>query len=84
MGVNKVGVVSRGTSPMSRFAEHFILTYQFRVSPSLRVKCRFEPTCSNYALGAYRKYGFCKATIKSMWRLMRCNPFNRGQRVDWP
>ncbi|MFC1923838.1 membrane protein insertion efficiency factor YidD [Chloroflexota bacterium] len=69
---------------MTRFAERFILTYQLRVSPRLGAQCRFEPTCSNYALYAYRKYGFCKATAKTLWRLMRCNPFNRGGGVDWP
>ena len=69
---------------MSRFAERFIVTYQTRVSPGLNVRCRFEPTCSHYALGAYRKYGFYKATAKSLWRLMRCHPLNQGQRVDWP
>ena len=77
------GLVRR-LSPMSRFAERFILTYQTRVSPGLNVRCRFEPTCSSYALGAYRKYGFIKATAKAVWRLMRCNPLKKGVTADPP
>lgn len=41
-------------------------------------KCRFTPTCSQYALEAYSRYGFFKATIKTIWRILRCNPFSKG------
>lgn len=68
----------------SRFAERFILTYKERVSPRLGARCRFEPTCSDYALESYRRNGFLKATAKTVWRILRCNPFNGGPRIDNP
>lgn len=68
----------RKLSPASRFAERFILTYKERVSPSLGTNCRYVPSCSEYGLESYRKYGFVKATVKTVWRLMRCNPLNGG------
>jgi len=40
--------------------------------------CRFQPTCSVYALEAYKKYGFLIGSAKTVWRLLRCNPFNKG------
>jgi putative membrane protein insertion efficiency factor len=40
--------------------------------------CRFEPTCSEYAMDAYRKKTFLTATTMSVWRLCRCNPWSKG------
>lgn len=40
--------------------------------------CRFTPTCSEYALLAYEKYGFFKGTVLTVWRILRCNPFSKG------
>lgn len=40
--------------------------------------CKFTPTCSQYALEAYEKYGFFKGTALSVWRILRCNPFSKG------
>ncbi len=40
--------------------------------------CRFTPTCSAYALEAYRKRGFIVGTILTVWRILRCNPFCAG------
>ena len=64
-------------SPTSRFAVRFIESYQRSVSGRLGGGCRFQPSCSNYGLEAYRRYGFVKATRKTAWRLLRCNPLNR-------
>lgn len=75
---------ARKRSRFSRFAERFIETYKRRVSPQLGARCRFEPSCSEYGLEAYRRYGFLKATGKTAWRLARCNPLNRGPRFDPP
>ena len=41
-------------------------------------KCRFAPTCSAYALEALEKYGAFKGTYLTIWRILRCNPFNEG------
>lgn len=40
--------------------------------------CRFRPTCSEYAILAIEKYGVIKGTIKASWRILRCNPWNKG------
>lgn len=40
--------------------------------------CRFRPTCSEYAISALEKYGFLKGGIRALWRVLRCNPWNRG------
>jgi len=40
--------------------------------------CRFQPTCSEYAIGAIAKYGVLKGGLKAAWRVMRCNPWNKG------
>jgi len=40
--------------------------------------CRFRPTCSDYSLQAIEKYGVIKGGLKSLWRVLRCNPFGRG------
>lgn len=74
--------VERPKSAPSRFAERFILTYKERVSPRLGAHCRFQPTCSEYGLECYRRHGFLKATAKTAWRLLRCNPLNNGPRHD--
>jgi uncharacterized protein len=68
----------------SRFAIRFIETYRDRVSSRLGARCRFEPSCSAYALEAYRTYAFAKATGKTLWRVARCNRWNRGRTVDPP
>jgi uncharacterized protein len=40
--------------------------------------CRFSPTCSEYAVTALEKYGFIKGGLKASWRILRCNPWNKG------
>lgn len=40
--------------------------------------CRFTPTCSDYGIQAIEKYGVIKGGLKTIWRVMRCNPFNKG------
>ena len=41
-------------------------------------QCRFRPTCSDYAMAAFDKYGVLKGGWKTIKRLIRCNPFNSG------
>jgi putative membrane protein insertion efficiency factor len=40
--------------------------------------CRFEPTCSTYAIDAICKYGPFKGVAMAVWRVLRCNPWNPG------
>jgi putative membrane protein insertion efficiency factor len=75
----------RRLSRPSRFALRFIETYRAGVAPRLKTGCRFTPTCSEYGLSAYSRYGFVHATGKTLWRLMRCSRRRRGAPiVDLP
>lgn len=40
--------------------------------------CRFYPTCSEYSVHAVQKYGPIKGVLIATWRILRCNPFNKG------
>ena len=40
--------------------------------------CRFNPSCSEYGVQAIEKYGIFKGGLKTCWRVLRCNPFNKG------
>jgi uncharacterized protein len=57
--------------------------YQSFISPGLGCNCRFYPSCSSYAVRAIKKYGALKGSRKSVWRILKCNPFNKGG-VDLP
>ncbi len=52
--------------------------YQRRFSGALPGGCRFQPTCSHYGYEAIERYGILKGAALTIWRLARCNPFNRG------
>jgi putative membrane protein insertion efficiency factor len=55
-----------------------ILIYRWTVSPLLGQRCKYHPSCSQYALDALRRYGFVKGSILAGWRLLRCNPWSHG------
>lgn len=55
-----------------------IKLYQKYISPSLKPRCRFYPTCSAYALEAFQTYGFFKGTYLSVRRILKCHPFHKG------
>jgi putative membrane protein insertion efficiency factor len=52
-----------------------IKLYQYVISPILGPKCRFTPTCSNYALQAFKKYGLFKGFWLTVKRISRCHPW---------
>jgi putative membrane protein insertion efficiency factor len=52
--------------------------YQVAVRPLLPPLCRFRPSCSEYMIEAVNKYGPLRGACKGMWRICRCNPWNRG------
>ncbi|NRA65188.1 MAG: membrane protein insertion efficiency factor YidD [Pseudobacteriovorax sp.] len=68
---------------MSRFLFGIIRIYQIVISPLLGPRCRFYPTCSNYALQCLDKYPVRTAVLKTLKRLSRCHPWNPGG-VDLP
>ena len=63
---------------MSRLASLFVRTYQVVISPLLGPRCKYHPTCSQYAIDALREYGFVRGAILAGWRLLRCNPWSHG------
>ncbi len=52
--------------------------YQRILSPALPRRCRYEPTCSHYAVQAIREFGILRGLVLAAWRLLRCNPFSPG------
>ena len=55
-----------------------IVVYQRLISPALPRRCKYEPTCSSYAVDAIRTYGILKGAVLAGWRLLRCNPWSHG------
>jgi len=56
--------------------------YQRRISPAYPRRCRFEPTCSEYAVQAIGKYGALKGGDLAAGRLCRCHPFSKRDYYD--
>lgn len=67
---------------MKRFLLALIRFYRKHISPAFPPSCRFTPTCSQYALEAIEKYGAGKGSWLAVKRLIRCNPFNKGDIYD--
>jgi len=75
----------------NRLAQVLVRFYQITLSPDhgpLRHIfpggfCRYTPSCSSYTHEAIGKYGLIRGTIKSIWRILRCNPWSKGG-IDLP
>ena len=52
--------------------------YRLAVSPLLGPRCKYHPTCSQYALDALEEYGLARGAVLVAWRLLRCNPWSHG------
>ena len=52
--------------------------YQRFVSPMLGSRCRYYPSCSEYAAQAIERFGILRGLVLAGWRLLRCNPFSHG------
>jgi putative membrane protein insertion efficiency factor len=55
-----------------------IILYQRFISPAFPRRCKYEPTCSLYAVQAIRRFGILRGLVLAAWRLLRCNPFSHG------
>lgn len=60
-----------------------IRAYQRLVSPLIRPRCKYYPSCSEYAVLAVREFGVIRGSVLAGWRLLRCNPCSHGG-VDHP
>lgn len=56
--------------------------YQKQISPAIPPRCRYIPTCSQYAFEAVTKYGALKGGYLTVRRLLRCHPFSRRGPYD--
>lgn len=56
----------------------FVYLYKVCISPLLPHACRFTPSCSTYALQAFKEWGFFKGLMLSIKRVFRCNPTTKG------
>lgn len=68
-------------SPLARLLIAALRGYQAWLSPlfaALGARCRFEPSCSQYAVDAVQTRGPLRGLGLAVWRLLRCNPFNAG------
>jgi putative membrane protein insertion efficiency factor len=61
-----------------RIVQAPILLYQRVISPAFPRRCRYEPTCSSYAVQALRQFGILRGLALATWRVLRCNPFSHG------
>ena len=60
---------------MRRLFLLLIRFYQICISPLIPPRCRYVPTCSQYALEAVQKYGAAKGGYLAAKRICRCHPF---------
>ena len=61
-----------------RFMVGFIKVYRLLLSPWLGNSCRFEPTCSVYAIGALERHGALAGSCLTLRRIARCQPWCQG------
>jgi hypothetical protein len=52
--------------------------YQSYLRPHLFGNCKFTPTCSEYGIGCFERYGFIRGGWLTLRRLVRCHPFAKG------
>jgi putative membrane protein insertion efficiency factor len=55
-----------------------IRLYQRVISPVIPARCKYHPSCSQYAVEAIRHYGILRGVVLASWRLLRCNPWSHG------
>jgi len=70
--------MEKNRSPLQRAAIGLVRGYQVIISPLIGPRCRFIPTCSQYAIEAINIHGLQKGTWLASKRLLRCHPFNPG------
>lgn len=63
---------------MKTIAIQLIKLYKLIISPLLPGRCRFYPSCSEYAVQCFEHYSFPRALGKSAYRILRCNPLSEG------
>jgi uncharacterized protein len=52
--------------------------YKRWLSPVMGARCRYYPSCSDYARTAVHRHGAARGSVLAAWRVLRCNPFSAG------
>jgi putative membrane protein insertion efficiency factor len=55
-----------------------IRLYQSVISPFIAPRCKYHPSCSEYAVQAIRVHGIARGVVLAGWRILRCNPWSHG------
>jgi uncharacterized protein len=78
--VTSAAGVQAGTAPSlpAKAVVRALALYKRFLSPLLPAACRFQPTCSEFAIEAVRRHGFRRGSALSFRRLIRCHPFHPG------
>lgn len=66
------------TTPQARALMGLVYTYQYTLRGVIGANCRFEPSCSHYALDALRTHGAARGSYLAARRVLRCNPWTPG------
>ncbi len=64
--------------PAAALAVLPIRVYQRLASPIVGQRCKYYPSCSEYAAQAITRFGILRGLVLAGWRLLRCNPWSRG------
>ncbi|GAB3036613.1 membrane protein insertion efficiency factor YidD [Oleiagrimonas citrea] len=63
---------------LTRIILFLLALYKRLISPLLGQRCRFHPTCSDYARIAVARFGPLRGSILALWRILRCQPLCSG------
>lgn len=78
LGLNMKAMLTKLFAVPRRSLVLLVKAYRLLLSPSLGSACRFEPTCSAYALDALDAHGALGGSYLTLRRLVRCNPWCEG------
>jgi hypothetical protein len=65
-------------SPAARVLSAGVVAYQWTLRPLIGANCRYEPSCSHYALEAFARHGAARGSLLAVRRILRCNPCSAG------
>jgi hypothetical protein len=65
-------------TPAARVLTAGVVVYQWTLRPFIGAQCRFEPSCSHYALEALSRHGAARGSLLAARRVLRCNPWMPG------
>ncbi|HWD69970.1 MAG TPA: membrane protein insertion efficiency factor YidD [Solirubrobacteraceae bacterium] len=70
--------MSSASAPLRAAVTAPIKLYQKIVSPLTGQRCKYYPSCSEYAVQSITKFGILRGLVLAGWRLLRCNPLSHG------